>query len=92
MAKRVRRITPGFLKKIIIQEARKLKLETIEQGKKEAEDVNADEVDADALAGTLEQDLDFIKALKIKEAKMVRGLKRLREQKSKLRRRIGRRI
>jgi len=92
MAKKVRRITPGFLKKIIIQEARKLKLETIEQGKKAAEDVNADEVDADALAGTLEQDLDFIKALKIKEAKMVRGLKRLREQKSKLRRRVARRI
>jgi len=92
MAKKVRRITPSFLKKVIIQEARKLKLETIEQGKKEAADVDVDEVDADALAGTLEQDLDFIKALKIKEAKMVRGLKRLRERKSRLRRRVARRI
>ncbi len=92
MAKRVRRITPDFLKKIIVQEARKLRMETLEQGKDEAEQVAADEVEADEFADTLEKEIDFIKALKIKEARLVESLKRLRAKKSKMRQRIQRRI
>jgi len=92
MAKRVRRITPKFLKKIIIDEARKLRLETLEQGKDDVESTTADEVEADEFADTLEKEIDFIKALKIKEARLVKNLKKIRERKNKMRRRIQRRI
>jgi len=92
MAKRVRRVTPSFLKKIILDEARKLRLETLEQGKDDAEQVKADEVEADEFADTLEKELDFIKALKIKEARLVESLKRVRTAKNKLRRKIQSRI
>lgn len=92
MAKRVRRITPSFLKKIIVQEARKLRMETLEQGKDDVDKVKADEVDADDLANTLEKDIDFIKALKIKEARLVKNLNRIREAKTRLRRKIARQI
>ena len=92
MAKRVRRITPGFLKKIIIDEARKLRLETLEQGKEDVETVDADEVEADDFASTLEKELDFIKALKIKESKLVKSLKKIRERKNRIRRKIQKRI
>jgi len=92
MAKRVRRITPKFLKKIIIDEARKLRLETLEQGKEDVETINTDEVDADEFADTLEKEIDFIKALKIKEARLVESLKRLRAKKNKMRRKIQKHI
>lgn len=92
MAKRVRRITPKFLKKIIVQEARKLRMETLEQGKDDVDKVSADETDADDFANTLEKEIDFIKALKIKEARLVKNLRRIREAKTKLRRKIARRI
>ena len=92
MARRVRKITPAVLKRVILDEARKLRMETLEQGKEDSEKVVADEVDADDYANTLEQEIDFIKALKIKEQRLVRGLKKIREAKNKLRRRIQRRI
>ena len=92
MAKRVRRITPSFLKKIIVQEARKLRMETLEQGGDDVEKVKADEVDADDFANTLEQEIDFIKALKIKEARLVKNLKKIREAKLRMRKRIQRKI
>lgn len=92
MAKRVRKITPDFLKKIIIDEARKLRLETLEQGKEDVETVDADEVEADDFASTLEKELDFIKALKIKESKLVKSLKKIRERKNRIRRKIQKRI
>jgi len=92
MAKRVRRITPNFLKKIIIEEARKLRLETLEQGKEDVETVNTDEVEADEFASTLEKELDFIKALKIKESRLVKSLKKIRERKNRMRRKIQKRI
>jgi|TARA_Y100000034_G_scaffold50494_1_gene62213 DNA polymerase III delta prime subunit len=92
MAKRVRKITPDFLKKIIIDEARKLRLETLEQGKEEVETVDADEVEADDFASTLEKELDFIKALKIKENRLVKSLKKIRERKNRIRRKIQKRI
>ena len=92
MAKRVRRITPSFLKKIIIDEARKLRVETLEQGKDDVEAVSTDEVEADEFADTLEKEIDFIKALKIKEARLIESLKRIRSKRDKMRRRIQKRI
>jgi len=92
MATRVRKITPSFLKKIIIDEARKLRLETLEQGKEDVEKVVADEIEADEYADTLEKEIDFIKALKIKEARLVKSLQKIREAKNRMRRRIQKRI
>lgn len=92
MAKRVRRITPDFLKRVIKEEARKLRLETsdpIAAGVKEAEKVTADEVDADEYAASLEKDIDHIKALKIHERRLIRKIKKIREAKRFLANRVA---
>ena len=92
MAKRVRRITPNFLKKIIIEEARKLRLETLETGVTDPEKVKAEETDADEFADSLAKDIDHIKDLKIKENRLRKNLKKIQAIKSQLRRRIQKRI
>jgi hypothetical protein len=92
MSQRVRKITPNFLKKVIMEEARKLRLETLETGVTEPEKVKADEVEADEMADTLAKDIDHIKALKIHEARLVKKLKAIQEAKSKLRKRISKQI
>jgi hypothetical protein len=92
MAKRVRRITPNFLKKIIVQEARKLRLETLETGVTDPEKVKAEEVDADEFADSLAKDIDHIKVLKIKENRLRKNLKKIQAIKSQLRRRIQKSI
>ena len=95
MSKRVRKLTTSSLKRMIKQEAKKLKLEKsdpIAAGIEDPEKVDAEEVDADALAGSLEKDIDYIKVLKIHEKKLVSRLRRLREAKSFLRKRITKRI
>ena len=93
MAKRVRKITPSFLKKVIMQEARKLQNETVSPGElTPIEKVKAEEVDADEFAGSLEKDLDHVKALKIQERKLVKQIKKIREARAKLRKRITRKI
>ena len=92
MAKRVRRITPDFLKQVIKEEARKLRLETsdpIAAGVEDPEKVEADEVDADAYAGSLEKDIDHIKALKIHERRLIQKIKKIREAKRLLANRVA---
>lgn len=93
MAKRVRKITPSFLKKVIMQEARKLQSEVVSPGElTPTEKVEAEEVDADAFADSLEKDLDHVKALKIQERKLVTQIKAIRETRAKLRKRITKKI
>jgi hypothetical protein len=46
------------------------------------------EVDADEYAGTLEKDIDFMKALKIEESRVVKRLKAIREKKNEVASRI----
>jgi hypothetical protein len=95
MAKRVRKITPAFLKRVIKEEARKLRLETsdpIEAGVEDPAKVAAEETDADELAGSLAKDLDHIKALKIHERRLVKKIKQIREAKQKLANRIAKRV
>tara|TARA_R110000744_G_scaffold13548_1_gene39309 strand:- start:295 stop:552 length:258 start_codon:yes stop_codon:yes gene_type:complete len=79
------------LRLLVRQEARRLS-ETLEQGKGEAEDVNAKEVEADDLANVLEKDLDHMKALKIKEVRLKRNLKKIVEAKKSIRTRIMKRL
>ena len=95
MSKRVRKLTTTSLKRMIKQEAKNLRLETsdpIAAGIEDPEKINAEEVDADELAGSLEKDIDYIKVLKIHERKLINRLKRLREAKTFLRKRITKRI
>tara|TARA_R110002060_G_scaffold15070_1_gene21070 strand:- start:329 stop:586 length:258 start_codon:yes stop_codon:yes gene_type:complete len=84
-------MTPRQLKKFILAEATSLS-ETLEQGKDDPENVDADEVDADKLAKTLEKDVDFMKALKIKESRLKKKLAKIDEAKRALRSRIMRRL
>jgi len=92
MSRRVRKVTPSILKRMIVQEAQKLRLEVLETGKEDVEKVDPEEVDAADLAGSIEQDIDFIKALKIKEAKLARRLREVKLAKDKIRKRITDRI
>ena len=93
MSRRVRKLTPSTLKRMIKEEARKLQTEL--SGPAEPKDiakVSADEVEADEMADTLEKDIDYLKVLKIHEAKLVSKLNRLRGAKTRLRRRITKSI
>ena len=92
MATRVRKITPEFLQKIVAEEARKLKLETLEMGKDHPEKVKPEEVDAGDLADTLAKDIDHLKALKIHEQKLLNAVKQLREAKQRIRAKIENQI
>tara|TARA_B100001057_G_scaffold487122_1_gene569350 strand:- start:693 stop:968 length:276 start_codon:yes stop_codon:yes gene_type:complete len=77
------KLTPGIIRKIIAEEKARLK-ETLEQGKEDSEKVDAEEVDAGEYAGSLEKDLDHLKALKISEAKMMKTLLKIRGKKKNL--------
>ena len=87
----MKRMSTSQLRLLVRQEARRLS-ETLEQGKEEAEDVNAKEVEADDLANVLEKDLDHMKALKIKEIRLKKNLKKLVEAKKSIRTRIMKRL
>ena len=92
MSRRVKKLSPQLLRKMIIEEAQNLKLETLEQGKDDPEKVNAEEVDADALAGSLEKDVDYLKALKIHEERLMKRVRQIREAKKVIRRRAASKI
>ena len=83
--KKTVKLTPALLRRMVIQEARKLRkaglLETLETGVTDPTKVKAEEVDADEYAGSLEKDIDHIKALKIQEQKLERRLRRIRNAK-----------
>ena len=89
MAKNIK-LTPSLLRKIVLEEKRKI-METLEQGKEESEDVKADETDADAYAGALEQDIDFMAALKIKEATLKKQYAKVQAAKKRVIQRINER-
>jgi hypothetical protein len=79
MSTRIKKLTPSLLRKIVLEERRKI-IETsdpIAAGVEDAEKVSAEEVDADDQANTLEKDIDHIKALKIQEARLRNKLKRV---------------
>ena len=91
MSKRVRKLSTSRLKQMILEEAENLK-ETLEQGKDDVTKVDAEEVDADALAGSLEKDIDYLKALKIHEQRLMRRVQQIREAKNILKKRVAKNI
>lgn len=79
MTKRVK-LTPDMLKKIVQEEVSKLgnEVEPVEDRAKETE-----ETDADEQADSLEKHIDYVKALKIEEARLNKRLAKVRESKER---------
>tara|TARA_B100001123_G_C15203913_1_gene984477 strand:+ start:967 stop:1245 length:279 start_codon:yes stop_codon:yes gene_type:complete len=86
-----RRLTPALLRKIVLEEKRRMQ-EVLETGADDSEKVKPEEVPADKQADSIEQDIDWMKALKIKESKLRKRLKRISEVKKKLRNRVIRKL
>ena len=89
MAKNIK-LTPDLLKKIVLEEKKKI-METLEQGKEDSEKVDAEETDASELADTLEQDIDFMAALKIKEGMLKKQYAKVQSAKKRLLKKINER-
>ena len=89
MAKNIK-LTPSLLRKIVLEEKKKI-METLEQGKEDSEKVDADETDASELADTLEQDIDFMAALKIKEGMLKKQYAKVQAAKKRLLKKINER-
>lgn len=89
MARNIK-LTPALLKKLVMEEKQKL-METLEQGKEDSEKVAADEAEAHELADTLEQDIDFMAALKIKEATLKKQFAKVQAAKKRVLKRINER-
>ena len=95
MSRRVRKLTPSLLRKMVMEEKKRMMRETsdpVAAGIEDPEKVDAEEADADELADTLEKDIDHMKVLKIHERKLQRKLKRITEAKKKIRNRVLRRL
>lgn len=92
------KLTPTLLRKIVLEEKARMIRESaisndpIASGKDHPEDVMAIEVDADGFADTLAKDVDYMKALKIQEARLSEKLRRIQEAKSKIRNRVAKRL
>ena len=90
MSQRVRKITPEILKQIIVQEARKLQMEAAQEDADHPSDVDADETDASEYAGSVENKIDYMKALNIHEKRLRAKLAKVQEAKAKVARRVRR--
>ena len=87
-----KKLTPALLKKLVLQEKRRIR-ESLESGTLEdVEKVKAEEVEADEYADSLEKDIDWMKALKITERRLKTKLKKVQESRGKLRRKIARKL
>ena len=81
-AKSVRKLTPQLLKRLVVEEK--------EKHEKDLEAIAAKtrEVEADEYADTLENEVDYLALLKIKEVRLIEALKNIREQKAVVRAKI----
>jgi hypothetical protein len=77
------KLTPRIIRKMIQGERARIS-ETLEQGEEDPAKVNAEEVEAEDLAGALEKDLDHLKALKISESKIRKTLAKIMGKKKYL--------
>ena len=81
MSRKIRKLTPAVLRKIVMQESLSGELEPIEK-------VDAEEVDAGELAGSLEKDIDHAKVLKLEESRLRNRLRRVQSARKKIAKRI----
>tara|TARA_B100001059_G_C17692553_1_gene505741 strand:+ start:187 stop:483 length:297 start_codon:yes stop_codon:yes gene_type:complete len=89
MSKRNRKLTPHVLRRIIAEERTRLN-ETLEMGLKHPSEApkRTREVPAEKYADTLEDCCNWYQVCKLKEAKLVKQLKLVKEAKRRLKRRI----
>lgn len=82
------RLTPALLKKFIKEESAKF------GDMQDVEDVadDAEETDADELADSLEKQIDYVKALKIEEARTMKRLARIKEARARAVRKITKKL
>ena len=92
MAKRIKRLTPGLLKRMVLEEKRRMLEDLGPETPTEKAAKETDEVEPDELADSIEQDVDWMKALKIKENRLRKRLKKIIEAKKKIRGRIIRKL
>lgn len=91
-------LTPALLRKIVLEEKARMLRETasssdpIVSGKDDPSDISAEEIDADGFADTLAQQIDYMKALKIKEHKLTESLRKIQEEKRRVRNRVVKRL
>ncbi len=91
MARKTRKITPSLLKKMIFEEASKLR-ETLEQEKDDSTKDDAEETDAGEYAQALEKDIDYLQALKIHESILKKKLGKVLKAKSVIKNRIKKKV
>ena len=94
---RTMKLTPTLLRKIVLEERARMMREAankdpIASGADHPEDVSAVETGPEDLAGTLAQDIDYMKALKIHEQRLQAKLRRIAEAKAKVRHRVARKL
>ena len=77
------KLSSSVLRRIIAEEASKFKRDTPEAAAKDTEEVEADEY-----ADTLEKHVDMMKNLKMEENRLTRRLKKIREEKMLVAKRI----
>ena len=87
MAKKIR-LTPALLKRLVLEEKRKIQ-ETLEQDEEAVEKVDAEEVDADEMADSLEQNIEWMAALKIQESILKRKYAKVQKAKKRLVKKIN---
>ena len=86
---RVRKLTPARLRAMVLQEKRRLfESDPILKGVEDPEKVDAEEVEASEYAGSLEKEIDHLKALKVHERKIVKKLRQIQEAKKRMKRRL----
>jgi hypothetical protein len=83
-----KKLTPGLLRKIIEEEV--AKFGDMEDTEKVAKDT--EETDADEYADALEKHIDYVKALKIEEARTVKRLAKIREAKQRVLKKIASKV
>jgi hypothetical protein len=90
---KVRKLTPAKLRSMVLRERKRLfESDPILKGVEDPEKVDADEVEASEYAGSLEKDIDHLKALKVHERRIVKKLKRIQEAKKVLKRKLLKRL
>jgi len=83
------KLTTTVLKKIIAEEVAKFKEAKLFGDMESVEDVDAEEVDADEFADSLEHHVDHYKALGLEEARLVKRLSQIQEAKKKVAKKVA---
>lgn len=84
----VKKLTPRLLRNIIGEEVAKFgDMDDVEKKAKDTE-----ETDADEYADSLEKHIDYVKALKVEEARTVKRLVKIREAKQRVLKKIATKV